>query len=170
MNDFTPLVELLKKVTRNREPLMREIAGTMHTAVLKNFEKESGLTKWPALKKSTIKDRTRKGYWPGRMLQRTGALKKSIMAYSDSKNAVVATNLKYAAMMNFGGSINSYARSELFTRNRAKSGRFKKGTKTGKGFTFGSSTRKIEARPFMVLPPAAFNSVKQAIISYLRNV
>lgn len=88
---------------RDLTPLMRSIAGIMADAVEQNFEEE-GRPKWVPLKPSTIKQRTRQGYWPGRILQRRGQLAASITAQSDAATAVVGTNLVYAPIQQLGGS------------------------------------------------------------------
>jgi phage gpG-like protein len=69
--DDKGVVQLLKRIEQkmgNMRPVMRVIAGIMHDAVEENFEKE-GRPKWKPLKKSTIKQRERKGHWPGKILQ-----------------------------------------------------------------------------------------------------
>ena len=53
------------------KPLMRRAAGIMHAAVEENFEQE-GRPKWKTLSSRTIKQRTKKGHWPGRILQVSG--------------------------------------------------------------------------------------------------
>ena len=50
----------------------------------------------------TIKQREKKGHWPGKILQQTGQLKRSITAQSTDTEAIVGTNLKYAPTHHFG--------------------------------------------------------------------
>ena len=45
----------------------------------------------------------KKGYWPGRILQRRGELAASITSKYDENSAVVGTNKIYAAIHQFGG-------------------------------------------------------------------
>lgn len=51
---------------------MRNIADIMQDSVEENFEKEGRPEKWEKLKPSTIKQRSKKGYWQGRILQMRG--------------------------------------------------------------------------------------------------
>jgi phage virion morphogenesis protein len=85
-------------------PLMREEAGIMAAAVEDNFAAQ-GRPKWKELQPATIRDRKKKGRWPGMILQRSGALAASIQSDADAHGAVVGTNKKYAAIHNFGGDI-----------------------------------------------------------------
>lgn len=84
----------LKKVataTKHRTPLMRNIAGTMESAVLQNFE-AGGRPAWAGLK-----------YRKGTPLVDTENLMSSIESTYDNNNAVVGTNVEYAAIHQFGG-------------------------------------------------------------------
>ncbi len=157
--DFKALSELLAKIT-NRVPIMRIIAGTMHTAVMKNFEAEGRPGKWQQLAKSTIKDRSKKGYWPGRILQRSGALKRSVLQDSNNNEAIVSVNLRYAAIQNFGGIIH---RSSIKTYIRKK----KSGIPATKPKKNLMSSIRIPARPFMFLPDEAIKDIESDIIDYL---
>lgn len=100
------LQKLLKKLaekSQNLRPLMKNIAGIMQDSVEENFEKEGRPAKWTPLAESTIKQRKKKGYWPGRILQRRGELAASITSKYDENSAVVGTNKVYAAIHQFGG-------------------------------------------------------------------
>lgn len=90
------LVEVLEQVsqrTAQRQPLMRKLAGTMHSAVSQNFE-AGGRPRWLGLK-----------YRQGTPLNDTGLLKNSIQMVSDNQSAIVGTNKKYAGLHQFGGTI-----------------------------------------------------------------
>ena len=104
--DDAELQEVLGKLilkTQNLRPLMKNISGIMLDSVEENFEKEGRPDKWQELAKSTIKQRKKKGYWPGRILQVRGELASSITSYYDSDSAIVGTNKAYAAIHQFGG-------------------------------------------------------------------
>ena len=79
-------------------PLMQRIAGVMADAVEENFAQE-GRPKWLGLKPGSVK----KGRGPAKILQDTGRLAASITSYADNLSAVVGTNVKYAAIHQFGG-------------------------------------------------------------------
>lgn len=89
---------------QNLRPVMRRIAGVMHDAVEQNFEAEGRPDAWATLKPSTIRQRERKGYWPGKILQRTGGLAASISEYYDDSQAMVGTNKEYGPYLQLGTS------------------------------------------------------------------
>ena len=86
-------------------PLMRRVAGIMPDAVEENFERQ-GRPRWKPLKESTIRQREKQGYWPGKILQRTGRLASSIEStYSKTlaRVQVGGSQFPYAAIHQFGG-------------------------------------------------------------------
>ncbi|MFH0702861.1 MAG: phage virion morphogenesis protein [bacterium] len=104
--DDREIKALLKKLaakTENLRPLMKNIAGIMIDSVEENFEKEGRPEKWTPLAPSTIKQRTKKGYWPGKILQMRGELAASITSKYDDNSSIVGTNKVYAAIHQFGG-------------------------------------------------------------------
>ncbi|MEJ5351932.1 MAG: phage virion morphogenesis protein [Melioribacteraceae bacterium] len=156
------IIELLKNKLANKSKLMVTIAETMRTAVLKNFETEgSRIGKpWQKLSKETIKQRQKKGYWPGKILQRTGQLKRSIISSYGEDYAQVSTNLIYAAIQNYGGIIH---RSTLKTYLRKK----REGKSAQKPKQNKMSSIRIPARPFMRLNDKDLEKIKNKIISAL---
>lgn len=163
------LLRALNKI-KNRAPLMRNISGIMLDEVYENFEQE-GRPAWRSLSEKTIKDRKSKGYWPGKILQRTGQLLKSITARYDNDSAQVGTNKNYAAIHQFGGTINQAARQNLFIHNRYKKGnkkgKFKKGTEFGRGAEIKAHTIKVPARPFLVLSESALRDIVDEIRKHI---
>ena len=112
----------LARKSSDTEETMTEIAGIMLDAVEENFEQEGRPEKWTPLADATIEERREKGFGPEHpILQRRGTLAASVQAHSSRTEAMVTTNLRYAAIHQFGG----------------KAGRNKKVT--------------IPPRPFMVL-------------------
>lgn len=134
--------KLIQRLT-NLSPLMREISEDMIDAVKENFEKE-GRPKWKPLAKSTIAERRRLGYWPGKILQRSGMLLRSIFKKYDNTSAVVGTNKIYAAVHQFGGN------------HSAKS------TKTKK-----IKSIKVPARPFLTLPDKELKKIKKKVETWI---
>lgn len=161
--------ELKGKFTPNKT-LMTTIAGHLKASVDMNFINQGKDVPggWPALAHSTVKEKMRRGKDP-RKLYREGLLAASIQQGATEDEAWASTNVNYAAIHQFGGSIVQAARSELFTRNRfskpPKKGQFKKGTTPGRGFTFKERVINIPARPFMVLT----ESFKDKIIAAIRS-
>lgn len=131
-------------------------------SVLKNFETEGGRlgNRWQRLSPNTIKDRQRKGYWPGKILQRTGQLKRSIISSYGENYAQVSTNLIYAAIHNYGGIIH---RSSLKTFLRKK----REGKEAKKPKTNRMSSIRIPARPFMKLTENDIEKIKSKILKEL---
>lgn len=125
--------------TENLRPLMKNIAGIMMDSVEENFEAEGRPEKWQELKPSTIKQRTKKGYWPGRILQVRGELAASITSKYDNNSAVVGTNKVYAAIHQLGGN----------------AGRNKK--------------VEIPARPYLKLGEKEFEKIKSSILKYIKE-
>ncbi len=132
--ELTSLLFKLSQKAVNTAPLMRNIAGIMQDSVEENFEKEGRPDKWQKLKPSTIKQRTKKGYWPGRILQRRGELAASITSKYDKHSAIVGTNKIYAAIHQFGGD-------------------------AGRG-----GKVKIHARPYLKLDDDEVNSIIKAVL------
>ena len=103
--DSAKLMAALKRLAaagHDLTPAMRKAAGIMADAVEENFEQE-GRPKWQSLAASTIKQREKQGSWPGKILQRSGNLARSITRHYDNDSAIVGTNMPYAAIQNCGG-------------------------------------------------------------------
>ena len=111
----------------------------MMDSVEENFEKESRPDKWTPLAKPTIKQRTKKGYWPGRILQVRGDLAASITSKYDENSAVVGTNKVYAVIHQFGGN----------------AGMNKK--------------VKIPARPYLKLEETELSNIKKTVQNYFQE-
>ena len=125
----------------------RIIARTATEYYKQRFREKSWDGKpWPALSKNYKPKR-------GSMMVRTSKLMNSIQESTVTPGKVVisAGNSKvpYARIHNEGGVIKRAARSEVFNRNRNKKGRFRKGTKAGKGFTFRAGTINMPKRQYM---------------------
>ena len=85
-------------------PAMREIAGHLADSVADSFDRQQAPdgAPWKPLKPKTVRDRQRRGYGAGPILERSGDLARSILADHDETSAVAATNLIYAATHHFG--------------------------------------------------------------------
>lgn len=133
-------LKLLAEKCEDLTPVMRNIAGILADSAEENFEKEGkrgGSNKWQELAKSTIKKRTKKGHYPGRILQVEGNLASSITTQYDSTSAIIGSNLKYARIHQLGGN----------------AGRGKK--------------TKIPARPYLNLTPTDQKQIVDEVIKYL---
>lgn len=85
-------------------PAMREIAGHLLDGVAESFASERGPDGqvWTPLKPATVRERRRKGYGAGPILERSGDLLSRILADWDDSTAVAGTNVVYAATHHFG--------------------------------------------------------------------
>lgn len=136
----------------NTKPLMADLARIMHNAVMENFEAGGRPARWEPHKYPTL----RKG---SGILQATGRLRNSITQTSTGSEAVVGTNVVYAAIHHFGGKTAAH----VIRPKRAKALRF--GGRFAKQATHPGS--KIPARPFMVLPPEDEQALIEAVNNYL---
>lgn len=149
-------LDKLYEKTSNLRPLMKNIAGIMSDSVEENFKQEGcqghsimsttnsglqnlngGTEKWAELAESTIKQRKKKGYWPGKVLQMRGELAASITGEYSQNSAMVGTNKEYAAIHQFGG----------------KAGKNKK--------------VEIPARPYLNLDEKDLNNILKTALNYL---
>lgn len=134
----------MAEVTRHREPLMRDIAGTMRKAVLDNFE-AGGRPSWAGIRHRS-----------GIPLNDSGNLKGSIQQVSDNDKAIVGTNEAYAAIHQFGG---------VITPKKGKYLVFKIGERW-------VMTDKVEipARPFLMLTPQDEEDILQDVQDYWQSI
>ena len=83
---------------------MREVAGHLADSVADSFDREATPegAPWKPLKPKTVRERQRRRYAAGPILERSGDLARSILADHDKTSAVAGTNLIYAATHHFG--------------------------------------------------------------------
>lgn len=125
---------------RDRKPLMTKIGRIMKTDVQMNFRLSRGPDgeRWKPLK---LRD--------GKPLRDTGRLMNSIDFRASSDEAVIGTNVKYAAVQNFGATI------------KPKKGKYLK-FKGPDGWIFAGKVT-IPARPFIGLGPRQIRKINRAI-------
>lgn len=109
------LRRLLSRV-RDRKPAMRKATGIMADAIEDNFDQEGRPDKWKNLAAATIKQRSKGGSWPGKILQRRGNLARSMTRHYDNDSAIVGTNKVYAAIQNSGGQAGRGHKAEIPAR------------------------------------------------------
>ena len=85
-------------------PAMQEIAGHLLDGVNEAFAGEASPAgePWTPLKPATVRERRRKRYRAGPILERSGDLASRILADWDDSTAVAGTNVVYAATHHFG--------------------------------------------------------------------
>ncbi|MFN3599516.1 MAG: phage virion morphogenesis protein [Aquificaceae bacterium] len=146
------ILERLTEKTQDLSPLMKRIGGIMLSAVEENFEQE-GRPKWSPLSSKTIKQREKKGHWPGKILQLSGRLASSISMSYSKDSAIVGTNVKYASTHQFG------FQGLVSVRTHERKGKPVK-----------AHPRKmnIPARPFLKLTDEDMQKIKEAMLEYLK--
>lgn len=100
--DAIKRLEAIAHKSSDLRPFYRSAAAIIADAVEDVLEKE-GRPSWSPLADATIKDRERKGHWPGKMLQVSGQLASSIARGYGSDHAYVGSNKVYAAIHQYGG-------------------------------------------------------------------
>lgn len=151
--DFTDLNKTLGEILSRADhprPALEEIAPIMSNEFQTNFDEEGRPERWPVSKRVQKHG--------GQTLTDTAALRHSLLTPQIADRSItLGSNLPYAAIQLFGGEIKRFAHSELFLRNRfvrgEKAGRFKKGTKAGKGSTFKEYSINIPAHNYLFIAP-----------------
>lgn len=116
----------------------------------------------------------------GKTLSKTGRLRSSIISsvkvsYKNGAITInVGSNLKYAAIHQFGGRIDQAARSNVYRNNRykrgSKKGKYKKGMSgETKGTTYGSKVIIMPARPYIVLQDEDINLIHRILKDFIKN-
>ncbi|HHV7522981.1 TPA: phage virion morphogenesis protein [Burkholderia orbicola] len=182
--DFTAAIERYQALLRDASPLMGLVAEEMLGAVETNFA-EQGRPKWLGLSKSTLR-RRREAAGAGKILQLSGRLVSSIVMHHDATSAVVGTNVVYAAIHQFGGSIEQHPMSGIVRLRKDKNGMLlrqpghahlavfakdhHKRVKTVKWTRSQGWTIKIPARPFLMLTEFDCLGIEGEVSAYLRHL
>ena len=134
-------------------PAMRVIATQLADRAEASFQTEAapGGAPWPKLKPSTVRDRTRLDHAGNKMLQRSGALVRSILADWGPATAVAGTNVPYARTHQFG----------------AKKGQFGTGSYKTRDGSFPIPWGDIPARPFLGVSPGDAEKIKQTLLEFI---
>ncbi|GHD63835.1 phage virion morphogenesis protein [Jeongeupia chitinilytica] len=175
-SSFVQTLERLEQAVVHRAPVMQAIAGIMAGAVEENFARE-GRPEWQGLKAGSWLSRagalTKTGQVSaarfdkkvrgGKILQSSGRLASSITQNSSNDNAVVGTNVKYAAIHQFGGKTKPH---EIRPRNKKALAWAGGRHPVGKVNHPGSD---IPARPFLVLADTDVAEIESTVETYLRE-
>lgn len=177
----------------NMAEVMGLIGEIVQSSVERNFEVggrysspgsyKGGGSKWKDLANGTKKARKRKGKWPGPILQVSGRLAGSIHYNAHNDKVEVGTNLVYAAIHEFGGTINR-AGGPGSVRLRSRQGKLVRQGKEGKlanlavfssskhshvvrSFVGKPYTITIPARPFLVVQDEDLEEIVRAVQEFL---
>ncbi|EON13079.1 phage virion morphogenesis protein [Pandoraea sp. SD6-2] len=182
--DFTAAMERYHALLRDASPLMGIIAQEMHEAVETNFAAQ-GRPKWLGLSPKTLRNR-REAAGSGKILQLSGRLAASIVPRHDATTARVGTNVVYAAIHQFGGSIERHPMSGYVRLRKDRNGALlrQQGHKHLAVFAKDSHKRvkvvkwtrsqgwtiKIPARPFLVLTESDCLGIEGTVSDFLRRL
>jgi phage virion morphogenesis protein len=110
-NEWLPKLQEILSRMGNLAPMLKAIGEVGLRSIRENFERGGRPTPWKELAKSTIKARTRRGHWPGKILEERGVgggLLGSINYQLEGSNKVTFSAVKeYAAIHNFGGTVHN---------------------------------------------------------------
>jgi len=160
-------VDGLKKRLSPNKDLMTAIAGEMLASVEDNFRSQGANVPggWPALSPATLKQKQRKNRVLS-ILQSQGRLLKANQASATNDTAMVSNNTTYAAIQNFGGTINIGSRERILRHRTNAKGDLLTNQQYPHLLIFAKKSHKrvretslvqraysikIPARPFMVL-------------------
>lgn len=111
----------LSSQLQDMRPTMARIADELLNETHQIFNQE-GVTpgSWQDLRPSTIRARSKKGYWPGKILEQRGALLSSIQRGYGADFAQVASSLNYAPVHFYGATIKRQGEIRLRTTRKGK--------------------------------------------------
>jgi len=155
--DLKPALDRLKELRERgakTKPLMRVVSGIMKHAVDENF-RAGGRPAWRPSARAKAEG--------GQTLIKTGLLAGTIIEYHDDKSAIVGTNIKYAAIHQFGGRTAAHV---------IRPGNKKALFWPGAPHPFASVNHpgsRIPARPFLMLTDADKQDIVDAAKVYLKE-
>ncbi|MDR0454841.1 MAG: phage virion morphogenesis protein [Deferribacteraceae bacterium] len=153
---FTKLINGIKEL-ENTEPLMARISGLLDYYIEENFMREGRPVKWKPLS-ALYAEQKRKERGNTKILQSSGALKRSIVQSYGKLYAAVSTNKEYARIHHFGGVI------------RPKPGRRDRSGGKRAALKFGGRyfrSANIPARPFMTVTDGDKEEILTEIQDYI---
>lgn len=170
---FIKSIEESRQRIQNLKPVMQVIAQDMMTTKDMNFRNQQSPdgVKWDLLTIPTINARRNKKKTSIKILQDTGRLKASFTTESDNKTAKIGSNVEYAAIHQYGGTINKNARSGYMYFGNNKYGEYglvkKKKAILKKGVTYQSHTIVIPQRQMIGLTDAKKKRYSSMITNYI---
>lgn len=162
----------LAEAGEDLSPAMRVVSELLLSIAEESFEREASPEgdPWAPLAASTLRQRKREGK-DGPILQRDRHLRRSLDSDHDRTSAAAGTNLAYAAIHQFGGSVEQSARNQVlafaarggrFTSRRAASRR-RAGAVRVAFAALGDQTFDIPARPFLGVGPQDERLIADAV-------
>lgn len=176
----------LRARAENLRPAMVQIAEEMKAATDRAFETNSNPATgagWEKYQPSTLRARAKRGRSPQNMLQLSGRLASSIHTEAGADYAVVGTNVRYAAIHQFGGTIKRAAYGGTVRLRTDRDGKLLRQGKGGRLAVFAKDSHKralerrfetgpyavrIPARPFLGLGPADLQRILGVLQAHLQ--
>lgn len=155
------LNELLARMS-NPRPFYEAAGNILVRSVGENFQRQSAPdgTPWMPLRPATIRARHRRGRSAIAILRETGILAGSIFHQVDDDGVRVGSPVEYAAIHQFGGTIDMPARAGKIYRRQFADGSFgrrfakrKNKTSVATEVAIGAHQITIPARPFLGIGP-----------------
>lgn len=162
---LTATLKNLHNRLKDMSPVMRVIALLMKNAVEDNFEAQ-GRPRWKPSQRVLKKG--------GQTLQKSGRLATSIKESNTRKQARVGTNVKYAAIHQFGGPITQPAHTQTLAfkktggfMGRSAASRKRTGAVRVAFANYAARTINMPARPFLDLTEGDMDMITEKISKYL---
>lgn len=173
MSFDSSFIQLQRRITAQLQSLRVLVGNDMVNFALDNHRKQAYVDEaWP----------TRKGKQKGRsraLLVKTGRLRRAHRFQVTEYGARYYNDTPYAAVHNFGGTINRTARSETFVRNRHTTGKrgkmfggmgaFAKGTTRGRGQTYRAYSYQMPRRQFIGRHPELLKTLRNTSLTHLKK-
>jgi phage virion morphogenesis protein len=149
-------------------PAMRRIAGIMADSVEENFERGGRPVRWPMSRRAEEES--------GQTLQKTGRLAGSLVPKATANEAIVGTNVKYAAVHQFGAKKGSFGTIAVSVKDYVRKinqafGKQLKGTMAVKVRAHTRNQKlpwgNIPARPFMMIQDEDWDEIKASLADYI---
>jgi phage virion morphogenesis protein len=176
--DDTAVLTALKRTRDgllNLRPAMKNIGEYLLLETDDRFKKQEAPdgSAWKPISRSWRQYKVRKGHIT-KILQMRGRLRKSIVYKASADQVNVGTNVVYANIHQFGGSIAHYARSQTANfRIDKKTGqsRFakKKRANFAQNVTIGAHTTDITARPFLGVNGENERAIGRIVADYIND-
>jgi phage virion morphogenesis protein len=159
-------LDRIDRMAANPADIMADIAAHLVMSTQRHFETETGPSgKWAPLSPRTANRRIGRGRrGTANILRVSNRLYSSIVGDSSAKEATVGTNAIYAAIHQFGGTIDKAARSQDINLSTGKGRKrfVRASAKRKRSMTvqIGAHSIAIPARPFLYLDDSDFRAIE----------
>jgi len=166
--ELKALLKRMQEKAKDLSPPLKSIKMGLIASIDRNFREEGRPDKWQSLSPATLA-RRRKAGAGAKILQDTGRLKMSITAYSDKTMAKAGTNVPYAAIHQYGGTI-KIPPMIIRPKNVKALHFFMDGKEVFCKFArLPERNVRIPARPFMLIQDEDMEDYKLLILNHLRS-